>query len=191
MHTLHVVTGHAGEYEGVTSWAVHAYTDPTAAEGHRALAQAWCDKVEAAFEKAGDDILSALAASDIKHPFDPHYAPDSTRTQYSVKTLSAGAIELDEGALDTWALLPPTPAIIEACASLLMTDRSTPREEVIRYELLKEQVDPDGFIDGIAAWQAVAERLPVEEQESSPRSLSEIWGHGIPTMPDSKGGISG
>jgi hypothetical protein len=190
MHTLHVVTGHAGDCDGVTSWPVHAYADAATAERHRALAQAWCDKVEATFEKAGDDILSALAASDIQHPFDPSYAPDSTRTHYSVETIQAGPVNLDESLIETWSLRAPTLADIAACADILMTDRSTPREQVIRYELLKEQVDPDGTFDDMAAWQAVAIRLPEEEPDPVPRSLGKIWGHGIPSMPDSEGGAT-
>jgi hypothetical protein len=190
MHTLHVVTGHAGDCDGVSSWPVHAYTDPTIAERHRALAQAWCDKVEDAYEKAGDDILSALAASDIKHPFDPSYAPDSTRTHYTVETIQGGHMDLDERLIATWALRTPTAAAIEACADVLMTDRSTPREQVIRYELLKEQVDPDMPFEGTAAWEAVASRLPTEEVDPEPRALGDIWGHGIPSMPDSEGGVT-
>lgn len=190
MHTLHVVTGHAGEYTDIGTWAVHAYTEPAAAERHRALAQAWCDKVEAAFESAGDDILSSLGASGIKHPFDPNYAPDSTRTRYSVQTLAAGPIGLDDAVIEAWALKAPSAATIKACADLLMTDRSTPREQVIREELLREQVDPDGLFEGVAAWQAVASRLPKEDAEPTPRSLGEIWGHGISTMPDSEGGAT-
>jgi len=190
MHTLHVVTGHAGDCDGVYSWPVHAYTDPATAERHRALAQAWCDKVEATFENAGDDILSALAASDIKHPFDSSYAPDSTRTHYTVQTLQAGPLNLDDALIAAWTLRAPTAADIEACADVLMTDRSTPREQVIRYELLKEQVDPDGSFEGTVAWQAVASRLPVEDADPAPRALGDIWGHGIPSMPDSDGGVT-
>lgn len=168
MNLLHIVMGRTGDRDDIRRWPVHAYADAQAAEGHRAAAQAWAEKVEALFRARGDEYLSALVASDIKHPFDPGYAPDYTETKYTVESVPAGTVELDMGIVDAWSLAAPTRAHVDACVEYLRHDTQVDRDEVIPWALLKHGVDPLGLFEGQPVVDIIAARLPpiVEDDDS-------------------------
>lgn len=166
MQMMYVVTGHSGDCDGTRQWPVHGYADPSAAQRHREAAQAWCDKVETLFMTRGDELLSALAASGIRHPFDARYAPDAVRTRYTVEAIPGGEPELDLSCIAAWSLAPATAPVVAACVQDLFDDQSFDRGDAIRYTLLREGVDPESPFEGQPAWQAVAARLPAMPAES-------------------------
>jgi len=169
MSKLYVVTGTSGEYTDVRSWPVHAHTSSEDAERHRTLAQSWCDKVESAYEKAGDEGLSALRASGRKNPFDPGYAPDTVRTRYSVAVLPSGPLLAGLDAIEGRELTYPEAADLASCVEQFRKEASAPDEYAVRHELLKGGFDPDATVNGSAAWQAVLAQIPAEAPQSPPR----------------------